>query len=190
MAKTFQNVTKEAFSFLENRGFHIADDSTSCVQYEAGRVFVRIDWDRRSGEINVFVGIKPSSSRALDAFSLVDILEMEGLASEQKAPFQVADESKLPFFIGALATSVRLHASSALSGDLMYFRRLREFRNKKSQSLMLDMQLERLRSQAEKAWQDHRLEKVISTYQLMESNLTQLEKRKLKYALSHINDGK
>jgi hypothetical protein len=75
----FFDVAKQAFSFLERTGFSLTQGGPSQLQYETTQVFVTIGWDARSGELNVFVGFQPRKAEARNAFSMTDLLALEGV---------------------------------------------------------------------------------------------------------------
>jgi hypothetical protein len=182
----FPEQAEEAFSFLADNGFRIVDRGATGIQYETGRAFVRIEWEPRSGELNVFLGVQPSKGEPSDSFALGDLLGMEGVeAGDGKMPFQVADETRLGPFLKRLAEDTRIHAQPALAGDRMYFHRLKAFRDAQGQAFMRDMKLRRVRSEAEKAWQRQELEKVADLYDSIEDDLTEVERGKLAYARKH-----
>lgn len=80
---------------------------------------------------------------------------------------------------------MRVHAQPALAGDRMFFHRLKAFRNAQSQAYMQDMELRRVRSEADKAWHERRLGDLIGLYTSIASHLTESEKGKLDYAKKH-----
>lgn len=187
MSKRFFNVAQRVFSFLEDAGFRLAKRDPTRLQYETDQVFVTVEWDSRSGEINVFVGRQPRNDEPRDAFSLRDLLAMQDVqVPERTMPFQVSEEGRLGLFLEKLAEDIRTHGQSALAGDRMFFRRLRAFRNAQSHAYMRDMELRRVRSKAEKAWRKRELEKVIDLYTSIENDLTESERGKLDYARRHM----
>src|SRR5262245_45410490 len=106
----FAEATRQAFSFLEHAGFRLTQSGPVRLQYETAQAFVTIDWDARSGELNVRVGFQPRDGEARDELSLTDLLAMEGVdVPERKRPFQVADESALTPFLGKAGSG---HANS------------------------------------------------------------------------------
>jgi hypothetical protein len=182
----FSEAAKQAFSYLERAGFRLAQVDPDRLQYEAAQAFVTIEWDARSGELNVFVGLQPRKGEPRDAFSLTDLLAMENVdVPEWKMPFQVAEEDKLGPFLDKMAEDTRVHAQPALAGDRMFFRRLNAHRSAKAQTYMRDMELRRVRTEADKAWQKRELDKLIALYTSVEDQLTASEKAKLAYAKQH-----
>jgi hypothetical protein len=52
----FFDMVQQAFSFLEHSGFHLTNRAPSRLRYESAPVFVSIEWEARSGELNAWVG--------------------------------------------------------------------------------------------------------------------------------------
>jgi len=153
------------------------------MQYETDRAFVTIGWDARSGELDLYVGLQPRNGEARDAFSLTDLLAMNDIdVPERKTPFQVTEEGKLGPFLDKLAVDAQAHAQPALAGDRMFFRRLKVFRSAQAHKYMRDMKVRRIRAEAERAWQNRELEKLIILYTAIEEELRASEKAKLAYA--------
>jgi hypothetical protein len=179
----FAETAQQVFSFLEHAGFRLTQSSPVRLQYETDQAFVTIDRDARSGELNVWVGLQPKDGEARDAFSLTDLLSMEGVdVAEARTPFQVYDESKLRPFLDRLAVDTQVHAQLALAGDRMFFRRLDVYRTEQSRRYWRDREVGRIRMEADKAWQKRELGKLIALYSSIEGDLTASEKGKLAYA--------
>jgi len=187
MSMRFAEVAQLAFSFLEKTGFRLVQRGSTRLQYESDKAVVIIEWDARSGEMEVFVGLWPMKSEPQNVFSLTDLLNMQGVdAPKGRKPFQVVDERLLAQFLEKLAEDTQMHAQSALAGDRMFFRRLETFRSAQSEAYMRDMELRRLRSEADKAWGIRDLNKFISLYTPIENDLSEAEKGKLDYARKHV----
>ena len=183
----FTEAAKHAFVFLEGAGFRLVEAGPSRVRYESAQSVVAVVWDARSGEVNVFIGPYSRKGEANDAFSLTDLLAMEGVdVPERRMPFQVTDEGKLGSFLEKLAEDTRAHAQQALAGNPMFFRRLKTFRSMQSQTYMRGIELQRVRTEAEKAWQERAFDKLIALYGSIEGELTASEKAKLTYARQHL----
>jgi len=186
MNMRFTDLAQQAFSFLEGTGFCLTQSDPAQLQYESPRAFVTIEWDCRSGELSVFMGLQPRTGEARDAFSLRDLLAMENVdAPERKMPFQVHEETELGPFLDKMAEDMRTHAQRALAGDQMFFRRLETFRGRQAEAYMRDMELRRVRTEADKAWLKRDLDKLIALYTSIEDQLSASEKAKLAYAKQH-----
>lgn len=186
MSMRFTDSAQRAFAFLKGAGFLPTQSDPARVQYESAQTFVTIEWDSRSGELNVFMGLQPRKGEARDAFSLRDLLAMENVdVPERKMPFQVSEETKLGPFLEKMAEDTRAHAQLALSGDRMFYRRLETFRGAQAEAYMQDMELRRVRTEADKAWQKRDLGKLIALYTPIEDQLSAPEKAKLAYAKQH-----
>jgi hypothetical protein len=182
----FGKAAAQAFSFLERTGFRLTQSGPARLQYETAQAFVAIEWDARSGELNVFFGLQPKKGETRDAFSLRDLLAIENVdVPERKMPFQVGEETKLRPFLDKMAEDTRVHAQLALAGDRMFFLRLETFRSAEAEAYMRDMELRRVRTEADKAWQKSDLDKVAALYASIEDQLNVSEKAKLAYARQH-----
>ena len=186
----FAETVQQAFAFLEEAGFRLTQSSPVRLQYEAAQAFVAIDWDARSGELNVWVGLPPKNGEAPDEFSLTELLAMEGAdVPGRKKPFEVADESKLGPFLEKLAADTQAYAQPALTGDRMFFCRLGAFRSAQARTYWRNFELVRVRRQADKAWQSRELKTLIALYTSIEEDLTASEKAKLAYAKQRAKRG-
>jgi hypothetical protein len=186
MSARFPDMAKSAFAFLDDAGFRLVHCEQRALRYETAQVFVAIEWDARSGELNVYLGLQPKNGERADAFSLDDLLGMEQMGRPSRSmPFQVADESRLEPFLKELATEMRAHAVPALDGDRMYFRRLETYRHAQSQAYMRGMKLRHIRAEAAKAWSERNYAEVARLYALIEHDLSESERGKLAYARQH-----
>ena len=186
MTVRFTSAARRAFSFLESIGFRLVRSEPARLQYESAQTFVAIEWDARSGELNLFIGLQPGKGGVRDSFSLRDMLAMENMdVLQRKLPFQAADETKLGPFLNKMAEDVRTFAPQALAGDRMFFRWLKTFRSAQAGAYMRDMELRHVRAEAGKAWQKRDLDKLIILYSSIEDQLSASEKAKLAFARKH-----
>ncbi len=182
MTDFFSKWATEEFSFLLDRGFSLSSDDSEEVRFQSAKSVVRITWDRRSGELEVYlqllheaVGDKP--------YSLRDLLSMEGKdLPEAREPFQVSEQDRLRPFLKRLADDVSKYASNALAGDRMYYRRLSEFRSGEARSFMKGMHLRQARAKADEAWRLRNYEQIVEQYESIRDDLNATERRKLEIA--------
>lgn len=182
MSEEFVEIVKAEFSFLEGSGFRCVSGDPQLVHYRSENAFVTVRWDDRSGELNAIIGLLPSTGRAQDEFSLLDVLGLEGVPLSKRKPAQVTEKTRLHHFVAQLAYDLRKHARLALTGDRMYFRRLEAFRATEADAFMRGMKLRRVRSEAETAWHNREFGKVVCLYSSIADDLTDSEARKLEYA--------
>jgi hypothetical protein len=182
MNSPFSDVAQRVFSFLEDAGFRLSERRPERPRYETAQVFLTVDRDPRGGELNVYIGLQPKKGEPRDDFSLTDLLAMEGVdAPEARRPLEVFDQSKIGPFLERLAYDTKTYARPALAGDRMFFHRLRAFRSAQSKAY----ELQRVRAQADRAWQSRDLDKLIVLYTSIEDQLTASERAKLGYARRH-----
>src|SRR5579859_6853634 len=129
MKTPFQIAIINLFSFLEGRGFNLVKDEQASVRYESAKSFVVIDRDYRSGEMNVWFGLRAKKETKEVMFSLTDLLDMEKSSSPLAVrPFEVYSDKELTPFVKEMASETQNYAGHALEGDQEYFHRLSEFR--------------------------------------------------------------
>ncbi len=63
-SRRFIDMAQRAFSFLEEKGFLLVQSESRTLRYEDSQVFVAIEWDDRSGELNVYLGLQPKKGAA------------------------------------------------------------------------------------------------------------------------------
>lgn len=186
MNSIFTKQVESAFSFLIDKGFNIVKRTLTQLQYENQIAWVTIEWEPRSGEMNVLFGVKPKTNKPYDSFELNDILELEDIdLPERYKPFQMANENELEPFIKKLADDTRIYAKVALTGDKLYFKKLDKIRNTKSQAYLKNVQLKNTRQKADEAWKQGEFGRVIVLYKSIEQHLNEIEKGKLEYAIKH-----
>lgn len=101
---------------------------------------------------------------------------------EARQPFQVSEQERLRPFLKRLADDVRKHASEALTGDRMYYRRLSEYRSRQARTFMEDMQLRQVRAKADEAWGHRNYPQVIEQYESIQALLSPAELKRLEIA--------
>lgn len=189
MTDTFCDLAKDAFSFLEDAGFRVVTFSESNLRYERASAFVSVGWDRRSGELEIFLGLRSAKRQPEHSFSLTDLLRMQdNQAGRRIDPPLVLQVGDLKPFLDKLAEELRTYAQPALCGDRMFFRRLDVFRTAQSEKLMDDMTMQRVRMEVEGAWRARQYNDVIRILGPVEELLTASEKAKLVYARKHRDD--
>jgi hypothetical protein len=182
MNSPFSDFAQRVFSFLEDAGFRLSERSAERLRYETAQVFLMVDRDPRDGALDVYIGLQPKKGEPRDDFSLTTLLAMEAAdVPEARMPFQVFDQSKIGPFLERLAHDTKTYAQPALAGDRMFFHRLRAFRSAQSKAY----ELQRVRAQANRAWQSRDLDKLIVLYTSIEDQLTASERAKLGYARRH-----
>jgi len=184
MSTKFSELAKGAFSFLEDAGYRLTRTDAAEVQYESQKAFLVVTWDARSGELDALVGLLPRSGKAMDEYSLADVMAAAGVPASDCELNQISEERLGPF-LGQLAEKLRTYALPAIAGDRMYFRRLETSRSARAETFMREMKLRKVRSEAEKAWRHRQLDRVVALFTSVESDLSESEARKLDYARRH-----
>jgi hypothetical protein len=187
MTDFFSKLVTEEFSFLLQRGFSLSIDDLDEVRFESAKSVVRVTWNRRSGELEVYMQLLHEAAGD-KPYSLRDLLSMEGKdLPEAREPFQVSEQDRLRPFLKRLADDVSKYASQALAGDRMYYRRLSEFRSVQARSFMRGMQLRQARAKADEAWGLRNYEQVVEQYELIRDDLNATERKKLALAKERLH---
>lgn len=184
--RPFSEEAAEAFAFLGECGFRRDTNEANRLSLEGPRASVVVEWEPRSGELTVYIGLRPRSGPTDELFTLDDILAMEAVGVDRRAPIQIADSSKLRPFLDQLAGEIQKYAAPAVSGDRMFFQRLRAFRSARARAFEEDAVLRRIRSAAAEAWKDRDYEKVVSIFEPVEAELSDSERAKLQFAQRHV----
>lgn len=130
MKTPFQITTSDKFSFLEGHGFTLVRDESSSMRYESTKSFVVIDRDYRSGEMNVWFGLRPNDDANEERISLTDLLRMENATSPIAVkPYEVYSEKEIAPFVEEMAKETQTYAGHALEGKPEYFSQLKKFRS-------------------------------------------------------------
>ena len=173
-----------AFDFLTKEySFRCVRKSATFVRYESPNVFVNVYHGRGSYELGCEIGSLLSKIPENDKFTLSDIVQ---LADAQKETgytfFQASTVDRVKMLVPRLSELVKKYAVSALKGDKRTFEQLRELVQKNSDDYIKDMNLAHMRKRADKAWHDKNYTKIIELYKTMQTDLNEIEKRRLKYA--------
>lgn len=129
MNTPFQTAVRKTFIFLEQRGFKVVAEGPAVCRYESTKAIVGVDRDHRSGEMNVWFGLRAKDGAKEANFSLTDLLAMERVASPLATkPYEVYSDEEIGPFVEDMAKSTEIYAGHALEGDEAYFRKLSAFR--------------------------------------------------------------
>jgi len=189
MRPRFGDLAERAFAFLSDAGFQLTRSDPHRLLYESSRSFVDLDWDDRSGEIGVWVGLIGASRH--DTFSLTDLLDMLDVdVPARVAPLHAMDEDRLTSCLQRLAADTQAYAGAALAGDPEFFRSLGVFRTSKAVKLTKEYEKGHeqglVKAAAEQAWRDHAFDTVAHLFGTIEHDLTASERGKLTYARRQI----
>jgi hypothetical protein len=185
----FKEAVLSSFTFLRGYGFSPVRAESTFVRYEATRpssgksLFLNVYHGRGSYELGVEIGLCDQ-----DQATLTLPLILEWAAREQrkepgqKAIFQVSTRDGVKRFVPKLAELVQKHAKPFLKGDIKAYQSAAEHVRRGSALYEKDMQLRRVREQAEGAWHGKDYEQVVNVYEPFKEDLSQSENMRLEYA--------
>lgn len=185
----FVALVRKNFEFLISEyHYSVAQEDEYNVRFESSEVFLTVRYSAKSSyEIDVEVGqLKALFNSQERPFNLGEVLRAEGVAegTEYRA-FQAPDSNVLERCISKLALLVSLNAQDYLLNNKFSFKRLSNLRESECAQYELKTKLNRIRGDAQKAWQSKDYSKVIALYKPFETIISEAEKKKLTFAQKH-----
>ena len=121
-------------------------------------------------------------------FSLGNIIEVMGASAETGYTFfQASTPEKVKSLVSRLADLLKQYGKAALTGDPLFFSKLRDDTARKSDDYLKQIQLSRVREQVAQAWRQKNYLKVVELYEPVRDDLTPAEVKKLEYARKHVS---
>lgn len=184
----FTEQVLSAFRFLTEFDLRCVRAEPTFVRYESSRVFVNIYHDHASYELGVEIGLLVDVRKEKEqAFSIGEIIDLMGAREETGYTFmQASTTERVKQLVPKLAELVRHYAGPALQGNFFTFEQLEEARQGKSDKYLKEIELGRIRSEAEKAWHEKNYSKLVELYSSIQEDLTPTETKKLAYARKHL----
>jgi hypothetical protein len=186
----FKEEVLAAFGFLiDEYGFRVVEQEPTRVRFESPLVFLNVYHGRSSSELGLEVGqLEKRSSQLQSRYYLSDILDLIGKAQEEGYTFfQASTQERVKKYIAQLAELVKKHAKNVLKGDSAVFENLRSIQARKSQEYLKEMNLSRIRPEANEAFRKRDYSRVIELLEPVRTELNPSELRKLGYARKHVN---
>lgn len=169
----FESSVREAFSFLEDRGFVRVETLSTLVRYCRGQVEVDVYLGRQSGEIGANVSAFGTRYSISEILRTVD--STRGAAYKNKT---AANETDLLAALAELRLIFEEYAEPALTGDETFFAALEKQRALWSKQFALEVLADQLRPQADAAFRSQDYAMAAKLYSQIESLLTPTERKK------------
>ncbi|HLA04390.1 MAG TPA: hypothetical protein VJZ16_00265 [Syntrophales bacterium] len=182
----FPEMVEHHFRFLEQElGFIMVEASETFIQYRSQLFFVNIYHGRQSYEVGFEVGrIDEAPLRyGLSALLMVVVPEYNG-----NTFFQARDKKTLQKSVERLAQIVKAHCHYLLMGDLETWKKLENIRQLEKKQLHQNYFVRPTKNEALGAWQRRDYEEVICKYETIETDLTEIERRRLACARKKIKE--
>lgn len=193
----FARLVAESFAFLEADGFvrrTVVDQVL--VRYESPVAFVSVSYERKSGELDVFIGrwIDVGGERREEAFSLGDVValsvgldESVGLDAVGFRGFATYSGDGLDVFVDRLADWTARFGGAALRGDSATFDAMNAANSRRFEQ----WQAAGLRRTADEAWRQRDMARIAGVYTRIVNELTTVQLRpselaRLRHAERHL----
>ena len=179
------------FNFLiKEYAFRLITEEETQVSFESDKVLINVYHELLSYELIFEIGIKPSALGLIESkYTLSEIVELgNGQSDTKNVFFQASTASGVKKCISKMADLVNQYAQGALVGDKLVYEKLKLLQKHKSDKLINEMKLSRIRSKAEKLWKDKSYEQYINLYEGSQIELSIIELKKLEYAKKHIKE--
>lgn len=179
------------FNFLVNEyGFQRVTEEETHVSFESDKVLINIYHELLSYELIFEIGLKPSSLGLIESkYTLSEIVELgNGQSNTKDIFFQASTASGVKKCISKMADLVNQYAKGALIGDKLVYEKLNLIQKQRSDKLINEMELRRIRQKAERLWRDKNYEQYIKLYEGSQKELTSIELKKIEYAKKHIKE--
>jgi hypothetical protein len=179
----FAPAVEDAFSFLLELGFHIAESAPTIVRYEKDGLFVIVYHGRHSWEIGFEIG------RQDETFSMYRMLASASAeeADEYRNP-TAGNPTAVDSSVKKIAELVRRYGRDALEADPVFFARMRQQRQDWAKAFELQVRADQNRPRAEAAFREGRYREAAELYEEMAAALTPVEKKKLALARRRSQD--
>jgi hypothetical protein len=181
----FVEAVMSNFKFLlEDFPFRCVKKDVTIVRFESNSVFVNVYYGRKSFELNVEIGELVSVSGHPEvSYTIGEILHLVcPKKAENYHPYQVHTVETVKKFVAELAKLVKEYALPALTGNHDFFQQVGEVQEKRSDTYLKELRLNRTRTEVETAWHQKNYPRVIELYDSMREDLTPAEAKRLAYA--------
>jgi hypothetical protein len=185
----FKEAALSSFDFLRRYGFSCVRAEPTFVRYESTqtssgkRLFVNVYHGRGSYELGVEIGPCDQDQATLTLPLIVEWASGEKRENpDQQTIFQASTREGVNRFVPKLAELVQKYAKPFLKGDINDYQSAAEHVRRGSALYEKDMQLRRVREQADLAWHDKDYAQVVGLYEPFEEDLSRSEGMRLEYA--------
>ena len=177
------------FRFLiTDYGFECVKANTTLVRYESESLFVNIYHGRRSYELNFEIGeLERSLNVQENGYTIGEIMDLYEVRNNLKFTFfQASNKDQTQKLIQKLSEYIKTYAKPILAGNHEIFGKLQMLRKKKSDALIKDIHLTKVREIADIAWKEKDYPKIVEVYESIKDDLTSIELKKLTYAIKQL----
>ena len=180
----FAESVNSEFSFLFGcYNMKCVISETTLVRYESSRVFIEIFHEPNSYELGIEIGQLNVSNKHNLSYGLEDVLEaVLGPKHNITTFYQSSNSEGVKQSVNDFAQTVKQYYRPFLTGDEDSFKKLEGVSIRRSEQLMKDRKLKRVREKATRAWENGDYKELVKLYESIKLDLTKAESKKLEYA--------
>jgi hypothetical protein len=173
----FADAVTEAFAFLGDLGFAVAESQPTLVRYRKGDLEAWLYHGRQSFEVGFEI------VRDGESYSLSELIRaVDRAAGEGYRNWMVARPEGIAKALARLKDLVRRYGESALRGDPQVFETLTKLRQEWSENYALDVRASQLRPKADAAFRSRNYREAVALYEEIQPRLSPTELEKLALA--------
>ena len=180
----FAEKVEEHFSFLKSLGFECVSTEATLVRFESPRANINVYHGRRSFEIGLELEIACEDSNSFSFFEVYRLFDQE--QAEQYRNYATRTTIGVAEGVRRLGQLFRKCVDEGLFDDDKVVLQLTKQRDHLRERYALETELLQTRRKAEKAWKEKDFVKLVEVLTPYYSHLTQVEKKKVKYAKSNL----
>lgn len=189
----FKEAVLASFDFLRKYGFSCVRAEPTFVRYETSallstkNLFVNVYHGRGSYELGVEIGPRDRDQASLALPLIVEwASRKKGENLNQQTIFQASTREGVQQFVPKLAELVQKYATLFLEGDPTAYQSAAQHVRRDSALCEKEIQLRRVREQAEAAWHDKDYAQVVGLYEPFQEDLSRSEGMRLEYAKKQV----
>lgn len=179
----FLNYARNAFSFIQQRGYREVMSRSTSLRFESQRVFLSVYHDLASYQVGVEMGPLDGTGRR---YSLYELLKALAPDEVEKARLQTTDPQVLERSLMAVADVIERTCEALLAGDASDFARLDAAVASGRNRATLEAEFGATMDEADRAWQAKDYTRAKTLYKKAEPALSSAQKRRLKYLNSKL----
>jgi hypothetical protein len=173
----FANAVTEAFSFLGDLGFAVAEALPTLVRYRKGEIEARLYHGRRSFEVGFEI------VRDGERYSISELIRAaDRVEGEQYRDWTATTQQGIAEALGRLKELVSRYGERALQGDPGMFETLTKLRQEWMENYSLDVLASQLRPKADAAFRSGDYREAAALYEKILPRLSPSELKKLALA--------
>jgi hypothetical protein len=168
---------------LSAHGFACTESTRHMVKFQSPQVEAVVTHDRLSYEIEIAFARRAEPARRCTLPDMVNAAL--GPGHKQQTFFQASKAEDVAWCVKIIAELLEKYGHAVLDGERATYQRIEEMARVQNAAYTKQVVQQPVRQKAESAFENHDYTKARELYRSIESDLTPLEKKRLKYAEGH-----